>query len=152
MTTADDLAAAMFPAEWAAASRATGKRAQNRRRSLRRQAEYESAMVPLRAAGRSCGSCDSFEKAPFPTKGMICDAESDFHGYTRAEATGLCPRWRARPGIKTLSPEDEATIRKAAGAEWDATVPRWSMDRETFVQWHVDMATGAVRPTEGAFG
>lgn len=54
--------------------------------------------------------------------------------------------------MKTLTPKDEAFIRKAAGDEWDSTVPRWSMDRETFVQWHVDMATGKVRARKGAFG
>lgn len=93
---ADALAASMFPRLWAEAERLTGRKRRERRRSLRRRAEYEAAMIRLREAGRSCATCSSFEKAPFPAKGMICDADSDFHGYTKAEATGLCPRWRAK--------------------------------------------------------
>ena len=54
----------------------------------------------------------------------------------------------AAPSLKVLSADDEAAIRKAAGDEWDATVPRWNMNREAFVQWHVDMATGKVRPED----
>lgn len=90
----DDLAAAMFPAEWAAASRATGRKARNRRRALRRRADHEAAMTPLRAAGRSCASCRNFEKGPPGIGGRICSADSDFQGYARAVPTGLCPKWR----------------------------------------------------------
>lgn len=92
----DDLAAAMFPAEWAAVEGATGRKARNRRRALRRRADHEAAMAPLRAAGRSCASCRNFEKGPPGIGGRICSADSDFQGYARAVATGLCPKWRDR--------------------------------------------------------
>lgn len=34
----------------------------------------------------------------------------------------------------------ERATRENAAKEWDETVPRWSMDRETFIDWHVRMA------------
>lgn len=36
-------------------------------------------------------------------------------------------------------PEWERITRENAAREWDQTVPRWSMDRETFIGWHVRM-------------
>lgn len=96
MSDRDALAAQFFPAEWAKAITQTGKKAQNRRHILRRRAEYEAAMVPLRSAGQSCAGCVSFQSGPPGIGGKICAVESDHAGYVRAEVSGLCPHWRAR--------------------------------------------------------
>lgn len=37
-------------------------------------------------------------------------------------------------------PDWERSAREAAGREWDETVPRWSMPRAEFIEWHVRMA------------
>lgn len=70
--------------------------AARQRYRARKQAEYNAAMASLRAQGASCATCANYDKAPpfigFPRH---CGAESDSGGYVKAEANGLCPKWRA---------------------------------------------------------
>lgn len=94
MTERDALAAEIFPERWAIAQALKGKRGRNMRCKVRNQAEHERDMRPLRAAGRNCASCRSFQKGPPGINGMTCAAESDFRGYTLATADGLCPMWK----------------------------------------------------------
>lgn len=83
-----DLAATMFPERWAEALNLTGKRGNNRRRMIRRQAENEVIMIGLRATGASCGSCEHRDRRDGK---LICDLDSDFHGYVIVKSDGLCP-------------------------------------------------------------
>lgn len=51
--------------------------------------------------------------------------------------------------VRRMSKKDVATVREAAGQEWDRTFPRWSMPREKFIDWHLRMARGELRPRGG---
>ncbi len=89
------LAARLFPEAWAYAETLTGKQRSSRMATLRRQAKTSVAMDALRAAGRSCATCQNFKNGP-ERMGKVCDAHSDFHGYQLATADGLCTDWSAK--------------------------------------------------------
>lgn len=87
-----DLAAARFPDEWRKWSALTGKAASKRRQQLRKAAEEAVIMDGLQASGASCATCVGFvREGPC---GSYCSADSDFHGYMLAQASGLCVRWK----------------------------------------------------------
>lgn len=70
----------------------------------RKLAAYEAAMAPLRAAGASCSTCDNYEKAPASIGfSHHCAADEDHGAYVKAEANGLCPRWRERAAPASIS-------------------------------------------------
>lgn len=91
-----DLAAKLYPAEWASASRMTGRKGQARRARLRQQAVYEMRLRPLREAGASCLTCANRTKVG--GVGQTCDIDSDFHGYAviKDPSTQLCTDWADR--------------------------------------------------------
>lgn len=90
----DQLAAEMFPTEWATLAAQTGRKASRSRNNLRARAEHEFFLRPLRAAGCSCATCSAYRKYPHG-KGHVCDDESSGGTYTMAEADGLCANWRS---------------------------------------------------------
>jgi hypothetical protein len=90
----DDLAAYMFPKEWARVVLMAG--ATKKRQQLRKRAEQQVIFDQFLAAGRSCASCCHFEFADAVNK-MTCAMGSDFYGYQIAKANGLCLDWSARP-------------------------------------------------------
>lgn len=83
----DDLAAYMFPAEWARIATAPGKsRARN---NLRKHAENRIVLDALRSAGRSCLSCDGRTH-------NRCEMLSDFSGNVSVPMDHLCVHWSPR--------------------------------------------------------
>lgn len=68
------------------------KQSRERARHSRRQAEQSAAIARLRSAGKSCGNCEHFEKAPFGMTGHICGLCSEFSGYQTAVASGVCSK------------------------------------------------------------
>lgn len=72
------------------------KREREQRRRKRRQDEAATAIAALRAAGKSCGNCESFEPAPFGMKGHICDLFSEFSGYQTTTADSICHKHKDR--------------------------------------------------------
>lgn len=87
------LAAKMFPREWARVATASG--ASKARQKLRQRAEAEVQLRALRATGASCVNCSSYERRPMG-KEMRCAAESDFYGDVIAKPDGLCLLHRFR--------------------------------------------------------
>lgn len=93
------LAAEMFPREWAAALKVTGKRGNNRRANLRKRALNEQAMIPLRAKGATCATCRHRRRVAGIAE-PVCDLDSDFHGYAITALDRLCPDWSLRNGAR----------------------------------------------------
>jgi len=88
----DALAAKHFPKVWPKIATAPGK--SKARTQYRKAAERAEACERLRAEGRSCASCDAFErKGPC---GPHCLMDTDFYGYATTKADGLCHRWHAK--------------------------------------------------------
>ncbi|WP_040567828.1 hypothetical protein, partial [Magnetospirillum molischianum] len=93
----DALAFKHFPAEWCRIVNKPG--ASKKRQQLRKRGEEAETVLALRAKGASCATCNGYEKAPHPKElgfTHYCAADSDFHGYVGALATGLCHRWAER--------------------------------------------------------
>jgi len=67
----------------------TGKKRANARRALRTHAETHDKMAALPATAR-CGTCEHRANREGV---MICDLESDFHGYMKVRAEHVCARW-----------------------------------------------------------
>ena len=87
-------AAAMFPADWARMESLTGKKRSRLRALLRNRADYMAGleMLPEEA---SCLTCE--HRGQYPTdKRMVCDLDSDFHGYQIVQPDYRCPRWTLR--------------------------------------------------------
>jgi hypothetical protein len=74
-----------------------GERKRRQAKRERDRSAYHSAMMALRAAGRSCGSCQHFGHARSLGK-RCCELDSDFEGYVIRTADELCPRWAAQRG------------------------------------------------------
>ena len=90
----NELAAKYFPKQWEKVADKPG--ASKARQNLRRAADNRVKLDALRQDGACCGKCGSFERvAPssMPDFGCWCAADSDFHGYTKASAGGLCLRF-----------------------------------------------------------
>lgn len=93
---AGELASTIFPDRWARVASLTGRKGQEARRTLRRQAESEIILRPLRAAGASCGSCKFRGKHPHMRAQPTCDIHSDFHGYALTTLDRLCVQYAAK--------------------------------------------------------
>ena len=89
----DALAAKHFPDVWARIAHAPGK--SKVRQLYRRRAEHVEAVMQLRAEGKSCASCSSFERKGAARSACLMD--SDFRGEVCVSADNLCHRWKARP-------------------------------------------------------
>lgn len=103
-----ELARSMFPQEWAATLSLPGEKRRRRQANLRRQAIYEQRLAPLRAAGKTCASCDNFRRRGMGG-GHICLAESDFHGDMLTTPDNLCADWRGAVEARALLPQKEST-------------------------------------------
>jgi hypothetical protein len=44
-----------------------------------------------------------------------------------------------------MTDEQRQSVADAAGSEWDASVPRFDLTRQAFIDWHVRMAEDAER-------
>lgn len=70
---------------------------EKRRRQLKRErdrAARDEKLSELRGRGASCATCAHFEYVA--SIGMTCDLGSDFYGYQKARASGLCTQWSER--------------------------------------------------------
>lgn len=103
------LAAKYFPQEWAAVVGRDG--ASKKRQQLRQRAEAEQLLETLRARGACCESCRSFNtKPPFGVSAKaVCDADSDFHGYTEAVPNGLCIQFSQPVAQATATHQDSTS-------------------------------------------
>lgn len=91
----DALAAHYFPKQWKKVAGVPGK--SKRRQQLRRWAEIEQKLEPLRAAGSCCGNCNYWKSSSAITiKGNYCEINSDFYGYAITPANHLCTYWEAK--------------------------------------------------------
>lgn len=74
--------------------------AKARRMTKRKQERiaYEATCAALKSGGASCANCGNCSPYPGPgNKGqIICDLDSDFHGYAVTKPERVCPRWELR--------------------------------------------------------
>lgn len=82
----DHKIALRWPEKWA------NCRNSKARNHLRKRFKVENELARLREQGAACGNCASFKKNA-TVKSYICEANSDFHGYQIASASGLCTDW-----------------------------------------------------------
>lgn len=83
-----------WPDRWAKANAA--RNASKRRSQLRKWWKQAKAFDAFKEANpdAKCANCRNFAPYPMDIKGrMICEAESDFHGYRIAISEGLCLKW-----------------------------------------------------------
>lgn len=97
-TDRDDLAAKYFPDSWTAAQE-PGK--SKKRNQLRNAAENMQKKECLRSQGASCANCSYLGTAQLRGKTeMICELDSDFHGYSLTKPEHLCHRWTEKKNDK----------------------------------------------------
>lgn len=95
--------AALWPDKWAKANDPRLARRAKARNHLRSAyaAHVKFADFKARHPNASCGNCVNFKRLPHDTKGRhMCEADSDFHGYTIVERNGLCTSWQGAPAAR----------------------------------------------------
>lgn len=86
----DAAIAQRWPREWAAANDPARTGNSKRRNKLRKQYAEALDLAALRKTGARCGNCEHFEARNVHVDHAVCELLSDFHGYTLADADGLC--------------------------------------------------------------
>ncbi len=74
-----------------------GEKARRKRNQERKRAADAMKVAELRAAGKSCGNCLSFDFAHSLGK-HVCQLYSDFDGYQIATADDLCSKHQPSNG------------------------------------------------------
>lgn len=91
----DALAAHYFPKQWGKVAGVPGK--SKRRQQLRKWAENQRDLEPLRAAGSCCGNCDHWKPPSTATiEENHCEVHSDFYGYAITPKDHLCIYWKTK--------------------------------------------------------
>lgn len=73
-------------------ARSPGEKRRRKAKREREQAAYAAAVALLRTAGASCATCKHRGIGPTDI-GLICEIDSDFHGYATVKMTDLCPSY-----------------------------------------------------------
>ena len=80
------------------AKKSAAAKARRRAKNEAHRRAVEAQCAALKAAGSFCSNCAHC--SPYPTPGrkgeVICDLDSDFHGYAITKPERVCPRWEAR--------------------------------------------------------
>jgi hypothetical protein len=69
------------------------RKARLRERAKAAAAEERTACAALKAAGKSCSTCEHRGTRPID-KGLICELDSDFQGYRRVPQNYVCSRFQ----------------------------------------------------------